>query len=284
MVTKNSGLRPLEPAPYYLQSLPKADAGEEVLNTRGERLFQLLGENRKFTLDEIKQLSVDTYVMPADVIVPLLINAVASAEPVAETRLTKAVESLKAWDRQSSRDSVAYTYLHFWGKAYQELFPGRFSRFVSQDRKRIDPQSAEERKQALAALKVAIDRMEKNFGTAEIPWGKVNVTFRGETFPMDGNSMYGVLHPDHGLEQENGQISCNDGWGHLMVAMEGDPKEIWSLLPYGQSESSVSPHYNDQTRLHSRGQMKRFWFTPREILDHTESVWGDRERIRKLIK
>lgn len=113
-------------------------------------------------------------------------------------------------------------------------------------------------------------------------WGKVNVTIRGETFPMDGNTMYGVLHPDHGVEQENGQIHCNDGWGHLMVVMEGDPKEIWSLLPYGQSQNHASPHYNDQTRLHSRGQMKRFWFTPREILDHTESVWGDRERIRRL--
>jgi len=178
---------------------------------------------------------------------------------------------------------VAYTVLHFWGKAYQELFPGRFSRFVSQERKRIDVQSTEERERALAALKGALDRIEKNFGSTEVAWGKVNVTIRGgETFPMDGKTMYGVLHPDHGIEQENGQIYCNDGWGHLMVVMEGDPKEVWSLLPYGQSQHRESPHYNDQTRLHSRGQLKRFWLTPREILDHTESVWGDRERIKRL--
>ncbi len=144
-------------------------------------------------------------------------------------------------------------------------------------------QSTEERERALAALKAGLDRIEKNFGSTEVAWGKVNVTVRGgETFPMDGNTMYGPLHPDHGIEQENGQIHCNDGWGHLMVVMEGDPKEIWSLLPYGQSQHRASPHYNDQTRLHSRGQMKRFWFTPREILDHTESVWGDRKRIKRL--
>jgi acyl-homoserine-lactone acylase len=283
VVTKNSGLRPLEPTPYYLQSLPKADAGEEALNTRGERLFQVLGENRTFTLEDIKALAVDTYVLPADVIVPLLINAVAGAEPKPDPRLEKAVELLKTWDRRSSRESVAYTVLHFWGKAYQELFPGRFSRFVSQERKRIDVQSTEERDRALAALKAGLDRIEKNFGSIEVAWGKVNVTVRGsETFPMDGNTMYGPLHPDHGIEQENGQIYCNDGWGHLMVVMEGDPKEIWSLLPYGQSQNRASPHYNDQTRLHSRGQMKQFWFTPRDILNHTESVWGDRERINRL--
>ncbi len=33
-----------------------------------------------------------------------------------------------------------------------------------------------------------------------------------------------------------------------MIVMEGEPKEIWSLLPYGESEDPSSPHYNDQTK------------------------------------
>jgi acyl-homoserine-lactone acylase len=283
VVTKNSGLKPLEPTAYYLQALPKADAGYEALNTRGERLFQVLGVDHKFTLDDIQRLALDTYVLPADVIVPLLSNAVGTDTTV-DDKIKEVVAILKAWDRRSSRESVAYTYLHFWGKAYQEMFPGRFSRFVSQERKRIDVQSAEEGERALTALKAAVERIEKSFGALEVPWGRVNVAIRGgETFPMDGNTMFGPLHPDHGIEQENGQIHCNDGWGHLMVVMEGNPKEVWSLLPYGQSQDPSSPHYNDQTRLHSRGQLKRFWLAPREILDHTESVWGDRERIKQLM-
>jgi acyl-homoserine lactone acylase PvdQ len=66
-----------------------------------------------------------------------------------------------------------------------------------------------------------------------------------------------------------------------MIVVESSPKEIWSLLLYGESEDPNSPHYNDQTRLHSRQQLKRFWFTPQEILDHTESVWGDADRLRR---
>jgi acyl-homoserine lactone acylase PvdQ len=96
--------------------------------------------------------------------------------------------------------------------------------------------------------------------------------------------LYGVLHPDEGVEQENGQIHCNDGWGHLLVVVESEPKQIWSLLPYGQSEHRSSPHYNDQARLHSERRVKPFWFTAADILAHTESVWGDRERIKKLIR
>jgi hypothetical protein len=37
-----------------------------------------------------------------------------------------------------------------------------------------------------------------------------------------------------------------------MVVMEGNPKEVWTLL----------------TRLHSRGQMKRFWLTARNSGPH----------------
>ena len=98
---------------------------------------------------------------------------------------------------------------------------------------------------------------------------------------MGGTGLYGVLHPDDGPDQDNGQILDDDGWDHLMIVMEGEPKEIWSLLPYGESEDPSSPHYNDQTKLHSRDQLKRFWFSPKEIEDHTESVWRDRSRLSR---
>jgi acyl-homoserine lactone acylase PvdQ len=97
---------------------------------------------------------------------------------------------------------------------------------------------------------------------------------------MDGSGLYAMLHPDEGEERDDGRIYCNDGWGHLMAVMEGEPKQVWTLLPYGQSEHPDSPHYNDQARMHSRREAKRFWFTPAEILAHTEAVRGRRDRLR----
>ena len=72
--------------------------------------------------------------------------------------------------------------------------------------------------------------------------------------------------------------------GQIAYTVEGEPKQVWSLLPYGQSEHSNSPHYNDQAKLHSKRQVKRFWLTPAEILAHAESVRGDRDRIKALVK
>jgi acyl-homoserine-lactone acylase len=283
VATKNSGLNPLAPTPYYLYKTPKPDAGEEALNTRGERLFQVLGENKKFTLADMKELAFDTTVMPADVIVPLL-NRAYAAKPSGDPRVTRALELVKAWDRRSAEDSVAYPYVYYWGRAYQELVSeSKFSRFVHYDRRKIDLDSAEEQDAARRAFDEAVARIGKQFGKSEVRWGDINVVVRGGKFPMDGTGLYDVLHPDEGVEQENGQMYCNDGWGDLLIVVEGNPKEIWSLLPYGESEHPSSPHYNDLAKLHSQRQAKRFWFTPAEILAHTESVWGDRKRIQALL-
>ncbi len=285
--TRNSGLKPLDPLPYYLKARPDPNAGEEVLNTRGERLFQILGQNRRFTLEDMKELGLDTYILPAEAIVPLLIRAYEKHPRLSrDPRVARAMEHIKAWDLRSSKDSVAYTYIHFWGKAYRDLFSySKFSRFISYFRKNVDIHSEEEQNMAIEALQEALNRIQQRFGKLEVPWGEINVVVRGGTFPLGGtDTLYDPLHIDEGPEQPNGQIHCNDGWGHLMVVMEGKPKEIWTLLPYGQSEDPSSPHFNDQAKLHSQRKAKRFWFTPSDILEHTESVWGDRDRMKSLIE
>ena len=283
VVTRHSGLKPLDPAPYYLQSTPKADAGEEALNTRGERLFQVLTQDKKFTLQDMKTLAFDTYIVPAEAIVPLLESAWTGAAGE-HPKLARAMQLIKAWDRRSGEQSVAYTYIYFWGKSYQELYSEeKFARFISYKRKeKVDVTSKEEQDRALQALEEAVAHIEKTYGKAQVPWGEINVVTRGGKFPMDGSGLYDVLHPDEGPEQDNGQMYCNDGWGHLLIVMEGSPKQVWSLLPYGESQHPSSPHYNDQAQLHSQRQAKQFWLTPADILGHTESVWGDRDRIKRI--
>jgi acyl-homoserine-lactone acylase len=290
VVTKDSGLKPLQPVAYYLRERPKANAGEEMINARGERLLQVLGQGSKFALTDMKALAFDTYVMPADVIVPLLENAYAGRQgtrgPDDDPRVTRALELIKAWDRRSSQASAAYTYIYFWGKAYQDLSSQSqlFSRFLRNSRKQIAINSVEEQALARRALELAVERIQKYFGRSEVPWGEVNVALRGTAFPMDGTGLYDVLHPDEGPAQNDGHIHSNDGWGHIMIVMEGNPKEIWSLLPYGESENPSSPHFNDQAKLHSQQQLKRFWSSPVEIQTHTESVRGRRNRITALIR
>ena len=285
VATRDSGLKPLQPAPYYLSYAVKAGSGEEALNTRGERIFQVLTQPKKFSLDEMMDLAFDTYVLAADVIVPLLDKAQAKQTAKQAAEVGRAMERIRTWDRRTSAASTAFTYVYYWAKAYHDLFgAAKYERFNAYDRqKAVDTNSAEEQEMAWKALGEGVARIQKKFGKPEVPWGEINVVVRGGTFPMDGaGEMFGVLHPDEGPEQENGQMYCNDGWGHLLVVMEGPRKQVWSLLPYGQSEHPSSPHFNDQAKLHSQRMAKRLWLSAAEILEHTESVWGDRTRLERL--
>jgi acyl-homoserine-lactone acylase len=278
--TRDSGLKPLEPVPYYLHAQPRADAGEEVLNTRGERLFQVLGSNRTFSLPDMFALAFDTHIMPTDVIIPLLAQTARSQHLSPEAR--KAISAIERWDGSSRKDSIAYTFIHFWVLAYKQMFSeSAFVRFTSYERRTlIDVNSAKEQQQAAAALENAIEKLKASYGRSEVSWGTINVVVRNGTFPLEGESLFNVLHPDEGVEQDDKTIHCNDGWGHLMIVTETTPKRIWTLLPYGESQHSSSPHYGDQARMHSNQQPKQFWFSAGEILAHTESVWGDRDRLQ----
>ncbi len=286
--TINSGINPLKPTPYFHMNKPEPWGGKKDLNPRGERLLKVLGQNKEFTLEEIKAMTFDTYVVPADVIVPLITGAYSTfSSQVTDPKVAQAVETLQAWDRRSGEDSIAQTYLHFWALAYRDLFSAEeYARFVNYSRYDIDTYAAKEQEMAFDALRQAIDRIESYFGKPAVPWGQVNVVVRNGKFPMDGcsSSLFDVLHPDHGVQQDGGQIYDDDGWGHMMVVVETEPKEVWSLLPYGESQDPKSPHYNDMAKLHSRLTMKRFWFTPEDILRHSESVWGKKDRINKLIR
>lgn len=282
VVTRNSGLKPLDPTPYYLSARVKASDGEEVLNPRGERLLGILARPQGgFTVDEFKQLGLDTYVLAADVFVPLLLEAAARRQPIGDARVSHAIELLRGWNRRSSPDSTAYTYVHYFAEAYAKLLrPAAFDRFSRFDRNRIDIHSRFEQYIAWWAFERAVRRAEESYGKRDVPWGEVNGVLRGSWLPVDGTSDFDVLHPDKGVAQSDGRVYCDDGWGNIMIVDESTPKQIWTLLPFGESEDPQSRHFADQARLHSSGRLKRFWFTPAEILANTESVWGDRQRLR----
>ena len=96
-------------------------------------------------------LGFDTYIVPADVIVPLLVQGFAAHHvEFKDPRVSRAVETLRDWDRHSRAESVAFTYLYFWGKCYKELYSeAKFNRFKAYNRGCIDLSSRKEQRRAL---------------------------------------------------------------------------------------------------------------------------------------
>ena len=129
--------------PINFSQLCDSANGEEALNMRGERVFQVLSGNTKFSFNDMQALALDTYVLSADVIIPLLDRAYTeffSFWPSRQDpRVSRALEVLHSWDRRSAANSVAFTYLYFWGKAYEDLYSSEsFDRFAQYTRRNIN--------------------------------------------------------------------------------------------------------------------------------------------------
>jgi len=58
----------------------------------------------------------------------------------------------------------------------------------------------------------------------------------------------------------------------MVVNLEPDNITAYSLLPYGESNNSSSPHYDDQAELYSQDTLKPAWFYLEDIENHTESI------------
>ena len=278
-VTQGSAVAPTNLESYYLQPTD----GQNAWNPRGERLTGILARPRGgFTVEEFSGLGFDTYILAADVFVPMLLEAAKLRQPIDDPRVSHYIELLRGWNRRSSADSAAYTCVHYFVEAYRRLpWPASFDRFSRADRSLINIHSRLEQFFAWWAFERAIRRMDELYGKRDVAWGEVNGFARGAWFPAGGTADFDVLHPDKGQKKSDGRVSCNDGWGHIMIVQESQPKQVWSLLPYGESDDPHSKHYADLARLHSSERLKRFWITPAEILANTESVWGDPKRLER---
>jgi len=125
----------------------------------------------------------------------------------------------------------------------------------------------------LGALEAAVEEMERLYGTIEVPWGRVHRIRRGSLdLPIAGSKDPSTLWMAHGPMDERGIIYTNAGSSFVMLVKLGPKVEAYSLLPYGISEDSSSPHYADQAPLMSRGELKRAWFYRDKVLAHAESV------------
>jgi acyl-homoserine lactone acylase PvdQ len=70
---------------------------------------------------------------------------------------------------------------------------------------------------------------------------------------------------------EAGRFVFDSGQVVTTVVELSDPVQVRSIVPFGQSRRPASPHYADQARLYSAGQMRSAWHTWSQLRDHVGS-------------
>ncbi|KAB7644941.1 penicillin acylase family protein [Polymorphobacter fuscus] len=256
-------------------------AGE---NPRGPNAVRVLSARRDFTVDSLLAAAYDSYLTGFASLVPTLVAAydrLPAADPQ-RAALAAPIAALRGWDYRSSETSVPMALATFWG----ESLVARFGAAARQDDEALVPFLVARPSDAdrLDAFAEATERLTRDFGTWDTPWGQINRFQRltGDLVqPFDdskpslpigfSSSQWGSL-PAFGARPWPGTKRWYGTYGNSFVAVVefGPAVSARAISAGGQSGDPASPHFNDQAERYRSHDFRRVYFTDAALKGHVE--------------
>lgn len=260
--------------PYAPDDFPAYMVGDEEENARAVSSRRVLESLEGTTFEEFARVVWDTRLSEADDMVPRLTRQweaviaapqedAAAVELRTRPGLGTAIDRLAAWDRRADTVSVETAWL-----------------ILANERRVMGMRGGGGGAWPwVSALAEALDLLEKEWGTAEVPWGRLNRLQRpvpgGEnrhdpsraSYPVAGGPSalgsvfvfhtvpFGHPGPRHGVH----------GNSFVKVVELGPTIRARSVLNFGQSGDPASPHFFDQAALYSDRSFKEAWFGAAEV-------------------
>jgi acyl-homoserine lactone acylase PvdQ len=138
--------------------------------------------------------------------------------------------------------------------------------------------------QLLEALAAASDRLTADFGSWKTPWGEINRFQRltgdivqpfndaGPSIPVGfTSSQFGSL-ASFGARAYPGTKKWYGTSGNSFVAVVefGDRVRAKAVTAGGESGNAASPHFNDQAKRYSTGELREVYFYRDQLKGHTQ--------------
>ena len=239
----------------------KAMNYETYNNNRSTRLFDLLSEKDSLSYADFKRIKYD-HTLPTPLNYNFVdFNALYEMMPNDYPDVADLLKSIQNWDRVASTDSYgagAFAVLYYMlGKYYPRLGPS----------KTFNPLLI------YTCLKDAKNHMLKYFGTTRIRLGDFQKLVRGDKeLPIFG--LPDVVTAMRGNPYKNGQIKINHGESYIaIIRFEKTKTSYESVISYGNSSRSDSPHYTDQMEMFQNFQLKTIPFDRKEVLKNASKIY-----------
>lgn len=254
-------------------------------NARGLHAVKVFQNKRDFTLDSLIAASYDSELTAFEALLPPLFAAYDAlpAGGAQQLALAEKIALLRAWDWRYSLTSTATSLAVFWGQELAEL-SGKQAREQGVpvvDFLATQKVSAEQR---LVALATAADKLQRDFGHWQTPWGEIN---RFQRLTGDIVQPFDDAQPSLPVPYASGNWGALAAYGQssksstkriygergnsFVAAVEFGPRiKAKSLLAGGQSGDPRSPHFRDQAAMNARGEFKDVLFYPEDVARHLE--------------
>lgn len=258
------------------------DSGSE--NARGLHAIRVLQDKKDFTLDSLIAAAYDSYLTWFEKTIPSLIKAweqMPATDPL-KSKLSDQIAVLRGWDLRWSVNSVPTSLAVFWGEDIQRKVGGDARRAGMSAPEYIASKTPSA--QLLQSLSAASDKLAAGFGTWKTPWGDINRFQRltgdivhpfsdaGPSIPVGFTSGNWGSLASFGARPYKGtrKIYGTSGNSFVAVVEFGKTVRARAVTAGGESGNPSSPHFNDQAKRYSNGDLREVYFYPTQLGGHTE--------------
>ena len=177
-----------------------------------------------------------------------------------------AIDVIEAWDNTSRADSRGGVLFELWVGEYDGL-GGDYALTWDPLEPTTTPRGLDNPQLAAQAFAAAVAEAAERYGSWDIAWGDVHRVRWGEVdAPVSGcPSFLGCFRHLAFEPDEDGLLRAysGDAW-ILAVEFDSIPRG-YSILVFGQTGDSSAEHFDDQTEMFSRGELKPISFTEDQI-------------------
>jgi acyl-homoserine-lactone acylase len=239
-----------------------------MLRLRSQHAIELIGNNKRYSLEEVVRLKHSYRMLLADRVKPDLVKALRAVKPSGDVAAGLAL--VERWDNTAAPESRGAVLFDIWWSRYAARRPAeeQFAVVWSETDPLKTPRGLADPARAVEAFTWAVEETTRRYGIVDVPWGDVHRVRRGTVdVPVGGCSgalgCFRVLGFTRDEADDKLVASTGDGW---VLAVEfGDVPRAYSVLAYGQSPRPDSPWHSDQAGMFARGELKKVAFTERDV-------------------
>jgi acyl-homoserine-lactone acylase len=238
-----------------------------MLRLRSQLAIELIGNNRKLSLDDVVRLKHNYRMLLADRVKPDLIAAVKAMRPQGDA--SDALTLLQRWDNTAAPESRGATLFDVWWQRYAQGLDAaqQFAHVWTETDPLKTPRGLADPVRAVEAFTWAVEETTRRYGRWDVSWGDVHRVRRGTVdVPVGGcPGALGCFRVLGYTRTDDGKLAASTGDGWVLAVEFGDVPRAYSVLAYGQSAKPESPWHADQAAMFARGEVKRVAFTERDV-------------------
>lgn len=235
---------------------------KERENNRSMRFMELIDNYEKISYEDFKRIKYDQK-YPDSILFIGNIREIFTFQTT-DKSINPTLELIKNWDRRGNYENI--------GAAQWKIFYGFILEELSKNTISVEDEIPDNF--FTEALEKTSRYLKKHFKQLDISLGELQRHVRGEVnLPVSG--LTDMIAPTYVAAYKGGRFKSVSGESYIMLLKySNEGVEIETILPYGNSNNTLSPHYTDQMRMYVDKQTKKMTLDRKKIYEEAVRIYN----------